>query len=150
MLPHCFARLSLRRLGNNKQGVCATHTAKIKRDNFQMNLKSSLSCFWLFEQHLICYCSRSPRDSVGARTQNLQLRRLLLYPVELRNQTCFVQNRSAPPHSKIVEPISGFEPETPSLRVKCSTAELNRQTRLAISFSFHKVSNNFYSKAVCY
>ena len=25
------------------------------------------------------------------------------------------------------EPISGFEPETPSLRVKCSTAELNRQ-----------------------
>ena len=25
-----------------------------------------------------------------------------------------------------LEPISGFEPETPSLRVKCSTAELNR------------------------
>ena len=50
----------------------------------------------------------------------------------------------------LTEPISGFEPETPSLRVKCSTAELNRQTRLAISFSFHKVSNNFYSKAVCY
>ena len=28
-------------------------------------------------------------DPVGARTQNLQLRRLLLYPVELRNQACF-------------------------------------------------------------
>ena len=27
---------------------------------------------------------------------------------------------------KACEPISGFEPETPSLRVKCSTAELNR------------------------
>ena len=26
-----------------------------------------------------------------------------------------------------LEPISGFEPETPSLRVKCSTTELNRQ-----------------------
>ena len=41
------------------------------------------------------------------------------------------------------EPISGFEPETPSLRVKCSTAELNRQTRLAISFSLGKYSNYF-------
>ena len=29
--------------------------------------------------------------------------------------------------SPFFEPISGFEPETPSLRVKCSTAELNRQ-----------------------
>ena len=29
-------------------------------------------------------------------------------------------------YPKAVEPISGFEPETPSLRVKCSTAELNR------------------------
>ena len=28
-------------------------------------------------------------DPVGARTQNLQLRRLLLYPVELRNQSYF-------------------------------------------------------------
>lgn len=25
----------------------------------------SLSCFRLFEQHLVCYCSRSPRDSGG-------------------------------------------------------------------------------------
>ena len=28
-------------------------------------------------------------DPVGARTQDLQLRRLLLYPTELRNQYCF-------------------------------------------------------------
>ena len=27
----------------------------------------------------------------------------------------------------LCEPIPGFEPGTPSLRVKCSTAELNRQ-----------------------
>ena len=39
------ARLSLRRLGNNKQGGCAMHTAKTKRDNFQINLKSSLFVF---------------------------------------------------------------------------------------------------------
>ena len=65
MLSHCFARLSLRRLGNNKQCVGAAHTAKTKRDNFQIHLKSSLFCFWLFEQHLVCYCSRSPCDPVG-------------------------------------------------------------------------------------
>ena len=46
------------------------------------------------------------------------------------------------------EPISGFEPETPSLRVKCSTAELNRQTRLSyFVFSFGKYKNNFLPKA---
>ena len=45
MLPHCAASLSLRRLGNNRQCGCATHTAKPKRDNFQINLKSSLFCF---------------------------------------------------------------------------------------------------------
>ena len=30
----------------------------------------------------------SSRDSVGIRTQDPQLRRLLLYPAELRNQYC--------------------------------------------------------------
>ena len=45
MLPHCSARLSLRRLGNNKQCGCAMHTVKPKRDNFQINLKSSSSVF---------------------------------------------------------------------------------------------------------
>ena len=45
MLPHCAARPSLRRLGNNRQCGCATHTAKPKRDNFQINLWSSLFCF---------------------------------------------------------------------------------------------------------
>ena len=87
------ACLSLRRLGNNKQCGDATHTTKTKRDNFQINLKLPLFCFWLYEQHLICYCSRSPRDSVGARTQNLQLRRLLLYPVELRNHPLAKHNK---------------------------------------------------------
>ena len=87
------ACLSLRRLGSNKQCGDATHTTKTKRGNFQINLKLPLFCFWLYEQHLICYCSRSPRDSVGARTQNLQLRRLLLYPVELRNHPLSKRNK---------------------------------------------------------
>ena len=36
---------------------------------------------------LVALCAR---DSGGIRTHDPQLRRLLLYPTELRNQTCFV------------------------------------------------------------
>ena len=61
-----------------------------ERDNFQINLKSSLSYFWLYEQRIVFYCSRTPCDPVGARTQDLQLRRLLLYPTELRNQSIYL------------------------------------------------------------
>ena len=74
----------MRRLGNNKQCGCAMHTVKPKRDNFQINLKSSLSCFWLYEQHLVCYCSRSPcdpggGDSVACWSQTLKALCKLLY-----------------------------------------------------------------------
>ena len=80
----------------------------------------------LLSGFLVALCAR---DSGGIRTHDPQLRRLLLYPTELRNQTVYflrTQTKIPPPSSNAAEPISGFEPETPSLRVKCSTAELNR------------------------
>ena len=82
-----FASLVFHCVGSaiTKQGDCAAHTAKTKRDDFQLNLKSPLFVFGLYEQHFVCHCSRSPRDSGGIRTHDPQLRRLLLYPTELRN-----------------------------------------------------------------
>ena len=43
-----FALLVFHCVGSaiTKQGNCAMHTAKTKRDDFQINLKSSLSRFW--------------------------------------------------------------------------------------------------------
>ena len=43
------------------------------------------------------------------------------------------------PSKKRTEPISGFEPETPSLRVKCSTAELNRQWTCDFDRKYRKI-----------
>ena len=58
------------------------------------NLAGSAPRYPLFANHLIQKKESISRllsicDPVGARTQNLQLRRLLLYPVELRNQSYF-------------------------------------------------------------
>ena len=58
------------------------------------NLAGSAPRYPHFANHLIQKKESISRllgicDSVGARTQNLQLRRLLLYPVELRNQSYF-------------------------------------------------------------
>ena len=82
-----FASLVFHCVGSaiTKQDDCAVHTAKTKRDDFQLNLKSLSFVFGLYDQHFVCHCSRSPCDSGGIRTHDPQLRRLLLYPTELRN-----------------------------------------------------------------